>query len=33
MALALFDIDEISAIEAVSKNPMQIVKRNRENKV
>ena len=28
---ALFDLDEFSAIEAVSKNPMQIVKRNREN--
>ncbi|MDI6691317.1 MAG: RNase P subunit p30 family protein [Candidatus Bathyarchaeota archaeon] len=28
---ALFDLDEVSAITAVSKNPMQIVKRNREN--
>ncbi|MGB9756753.1 MAG: RNase P subunit p30 family protein, partial [Candidatus Bathyarchaeales archaeon] len=28
---ALFDLDEVSAINAVSKNPMQIVKRNREN--
>jgi RNase P/RNase MRP subunit p30 len=27
----LFDLDEVSAIEAVSKNPLQIVKRNREN--
>jgi RNase P/RNase MRP subunit p30 len=27
----LFNLDEVSAIEAVSKNPMQIVKRNREN--
>jgi RNase P/RNase MRP subunit p30 len=28
---SLFDLDEFSAINAVSKNPMQIVKRNREN--
>jgi RNase P/RNase MRP subunit p30 len=28
---SLFDLDEVSAINAVSKNPMQIVKRNREN--
>lgn len=28
---SLFDLDEVSAINAVSKNPTQIVKRNREN--
>lgn len=28
---SLFDLDEVSAINAVSKNPMRIVKRNREN--
>ena len=28
---SLFDLDEVSALKAVSKNPMQIVKRNREN--
>ncbi|MDH7477471.1 MAG: RNase P subunit p30 family protein [Candidatus Bathyarchaeota archaeon] len=28
---SLFDLDEISAINAVSKNSLQIVKRNREN--
>jgi RNase P/RNase MRP subunit p30 len=27
----LFDLDEVSAIDAVSENPLQIVKRNREN--
>lgn len=29
--VSLFDLDKVSAINAVSKNPMQIVKRNREN--
>ncbi|MGQ9507148.1 MAG: RNase P subunit p30 family protein [Candidatus Bathycorpusculaceae bacterium] len=28
---SLFDLDEVSAITAVSKNPIQIIKRNREN--
>jgi ribonuclease P/MRP protein subunit RPP1 len=28
---SLFDLDEVSALDAVSKNPTQIVKRNREN--
>ncbi|MEM3697031.1 MAG: RNase P subunit p30 family protein [Candidatus Bathyarchaeia archaeon] len=28
---SLFDLDEASAMEAVSKNPIQIIKRNREN--
>jgi len=27
---SLFDLDEVSALEAISKNPMAIVKRNRE---
>jgi RNase P/RNase MRP subunit p30 len=27
---SLFDLDEASAIEAVSRNPLAIVKRNRE---